>query len=164
MHPRFVMFAALVALSASAVGCSGAADIEALDAEETSVIGDAESALTTREHFAPQSAELVWRPGCGMRRPDGTACYIGLQLVFAKTSRDLKVSIRTSVNNSTDTITVKLDTWSTNSHHAHAPVMTESKTLGFPKRLSTNKTYRARVLDFEGQEVWTGEIRAAFAP
>lgn len=165
MHHRFTAFAAVIALATSAIGCSGA-DLEPAEAEDMETTGDAEDALTTREHFAPQSAELSWRPGCGMRRNDDdrAACYMGLELEFAKTYRDLKVTIRTSVNNSTDTITVKLDTWSTNPHHALAPVMSETKLLGTPKRLSMSKTYAARVLDFQGHTVWTGQIRAVPAP
>src|SRR6476619_295508 len=111
MRHSYVTFAAAVSLSLFAFGCSGADAASEDDASED-VTGDTEDALTARDHFAANDVELAWRPGCGMRRPDGTACYMGLELAFTRTYRDLRTTIRTSVNNSTDVITVKLDTWS----------------------------------------------------
>lgn len=155
----------LVVLVASSllVGCSGEAASDA-DDQQDETLGDSEEALSSREHFAPAEVELDWKPGCGMRLPDGAACYMGLSLTYSKLYSDLKVSVRTTINNTKNTLTVKLDTYSTGGPHALAPVAPETKQLGHPSRLSMMKTYQAKVVDWQNNVLWSGDIRPMPAP
>jgi hypothetical protein len=159
---RFALKLGLVLLLLQPVACSGAdsgADDPAV-AEETT--GDAEGALTARHHFAPTQAELSWRPGCGVRMPDGRTCYMGLELAYTKKYDDLKVAVRTTVNNTKKTITVKLDTYA--SEDPQGSSSDETKSLGTPRSLSHMTRYDAKVVDYQGNELWSGEIYPAPAP
>jgi hypothetical protein len=161
MRATTLFFFGLISTIAT-VGCSGT-DGPSDDVEEMTT-GDAEGALTAKKHFAADNVELSWRPGCGMRMPDGQTCYQGLELAYQKTYVALKVSVTTTVNNTSDTIKVKLDTYSTQSNMPIAWAPLEKKELGTPKRLQHMKTYAATVVDYQGNTLWSGEIRAVPAP
>lgn len=160
-HASLALVAAL-SLALGAIGCSGESAREDDASEET--VGDAEGALTARAHFAPKAAELSWRPGCGIQLPNGQHCYMGLELAFTKQYVDLKTSIRTTVNNTAHTITVKLDNYSSASSHSHVAPQEESKQLGMPSKLQMSGTYAAKVVDYRGNELWSGDIRPSPAP
>ncbi|MBK6692803.1 MAG: hypothetical protein IPG50_11420 [Myxococcales bacterium] len=159
---RFAVLAALVAVSPFAVGCSG--DPSVGDDETSEETSDAEGALTAKHHFAPVSAELDWRPGCGIRMPDGRACYMGLELTYTKQFPALSTSVRTTVNNTTKVVTVKVDTWTKSVQYTQPVFAPITKQLGHPSRLQMGTRYQARVVDFQGNELWTGEIYPVPAP
>lgn len=129
------------------------------DAEE--VAGDEADLTAARDHFTPFAVSLTWLPGCGIPKPGGGACAFGLKLGFTKTFPDLSVTTTTSVNNTTNTITVKLDTWSKKgAPHALGLPSPDERLLGIPLRLQIGKTYSVRVLDFTGATISTGSIVA----
>ena len=89
---------------------------------------------------------------------------MGLELAFTKQYVDLKTSIRTTVNNTAHTIVVKLDTYSSAASHSHVAPQEESKQLGTPSKLQMSGTYHAKVVDYRGTELWSGDIRPMPAP
>jgi hypothetical protein len=158
------LMAASLTLACGPLGCAADTTTESPDDVEEITGGESEL-VAAKDHFTPSEVSLAWNAGCGIQPPSGNACNSGLEVMFTKRYVDLDVTTRTSVNNTTNLITVKLDTWS-RAGAMHAAVMPtpESKDLGTPRNLQFGKEYRARVLDFSGAVIWTGSITAMFAP
>jgi hypothetical protein len=143
------------------VGC--AADTDGGGGPE-GVTGDELDLTTARDHFAARDVSLTWEAGCGVVRPGAPPCYSGLSLGFTKPYIDLGTSARTTVNNTTKTITVGLDTWSPRQalHSAVVP-QPEQKKLGTPQLVQIGSAYTGRVVDTTGAVLWTGPIATHLA-
>lgn len=151
---------ASLSLALGSLGCAAEASSDGGD-EVEEVTGDEADLTAAKDHFTPFAVSLTWLPGCGIPKPGGGACPAGLRLGFTRTFPDLRVTTSTSVNNTTNTITVKLDTWSTKgAPHALGLPTPAERLLGIPLRLQMGKTYSVRVLDFTGAPISTGSITA----
>jgi hypothetical protein len=122
-----------------------------------------EDALTGRDHFSPSVSSIDWNPGCGARLANGANCKMGFSLRYAPRYRDLSTTIRTNVDDTTHTITVRIDTWSL--PRMHDPVQPRAETVDLDIRgytMSTNYTVVAK--DYAGKVLWTGHLRPLPAP
>src|SRR5438105_1212694 len=63
-------------------------------------------------HYAPIQPTVFWKPGCGVRSPDGHICENGLFAKFTRLYIDLQVTTTSTYDAATNTVTVKIDTWS----------------------------------------------------
>lgn len=157
---RFAATLLVCALGSMAlVGCSGApADGDADVSEETT--GDAEGALKAAVHYAPDSAEIVWHPGCGIAI---SCAHPSLSVSFVKKDAGLKTTAKLTIDNTHHTLKVKLDTYAAHAT-AHKTTPTEdSKDFGKPAKLQLGAEYDATVVDWQGNVVWADTIRTSLA-
>ena len=145
--------------STFALGCSGTASEGDGDVSEATT-GDAEGALKAGVHYAPNSAELVWHPGCGIAL---SCAHPSLEVQFVKKDAALKVAAKLSIDNTHHTLKVKLDTYAANATHQKMTPAEDSKDFGHPARLQMGTDYDATVLDWQGNVVWADTIRTSLA-
>lgn len=160
-------FALLSCLTAGllAAGCSA----DATDDDATTDDPGEESAdvvAAHRFHYKPVDAEVVWKPGCGVAMPDGHHCEMGLFVRYTRQYIDLKVTQTATFDAATNTLTVKLDTWSNSSTHPLTMValMPEEARVENIGGSPMGMRFKARVVDWRGRELSHTEVYAVPAP
>ena len=119
--------------------------------------------VSSKIHYTPIAPSVTWKPGCGMRPPDGHVCETGLFLTFTRAYADLKVTKSVQVDNAKKTITVKLDTWSTS--RIHPMIMVSPQTEPLEVQGAQHSTpYAVRIVNWKGGKLWSGTINMMFAP
>jgi hypothetical protein len=116
-------------------------------------------------HYEPAAPEVFWKPGCGVRPPDGHVCEMGLFITYTRQYIDLKVTEDFSFDKKSNTLTVKLDTWSTGSIHPMVAVGPQTERLEPPSGLvGMGMRFHVRVVDWKGKQLFKGEIYEVPAP
>src|SRR5947207_2756034 len=80
-------------------------------------------------HYVPAAVDAHWKPGCGVRPPDGHICEMGLFITYTRSYADLKVTESFSFDKTKNTLTVKLDTWSQSRIHPMIAVGPQTERL-----------------------------------
>jgi len=115
-------------------------------------------------HYEPGAPEVFWKPGCGVRPPDGHVCEMGLFITFTRKYIDLKVTEDFSFDKKSNTLTVKLDTWSNGNIHPMVAVGPQTERLEPNGIVGMGMRYKVRVIDWKGKELFKGSIAAIPAP
>jgi hypothetical protein len=155
-------FALVAMMAGCAAETAAPQEDDSLDGTEDPA-ATSEDALTKRFHYTPSISEIDWLPGCGIRRPDGTACKMGFTLTYTKSYIDLQTTIRTSVNNRSKTITARIDTWSNSRIHPMVAVHPETIDLDV-RNYQMGTTYKVVAKDYAGKVLWTGKLTPIPAP
>jgi hypothetical protein len=147
------------------VGCAAQSSDDNNNVEDQGD-GSEEVKGATKYHFAPGGAEVFWKPGCGVRMPDGNACEMGLFITYTRHYIDLQVTESLSFDKKSNTLTVKLDTWSYGKFHPMVAVGPQTEPLEIPSsmHLGMGSRFDVRVVDWKNNELWTGTINEIPAP
>jgi hypothetical protein len=160
-------FAVLSCLTAAllTVGCSADANDEEATTDDQGE-QSADMVAAHRFHYKPVNAEVVWKPGCGVAMPDGHHCEMGLFVRYTRLYIDLKVTQTATFDAATNTLTVKLDTWSNSSTHPLTMVamMPEEQRVEDIGGSPMGMCFKARVVDWRGRELSHTEVYAVPAP
>jgi hypothetical protein len=140
-------------------GCGGRQG----DSEDES-FGSSEAALASRKlhHYSPSVQGARWDAGCGVPGPASVGCSSGVVVTFTKQYIDLKQKVTTSLNHSTKTLTIKIDTSSTNTIHSLIAVRPQDDNLG-TLNLQLGKNYHVKVEDYWRHVLWTGDVQPELA-
>jgi hypothetical protein len=114
-------------------------------------------------HYEASGVEVFWKPGCGVRMPDGHACEMGLFLTYTRSYADLKVTETSSFDKKSNTLTVKLDTWSNSRIHPMIAVGPQTEPLE-PKGVGMGMRFTVKVVDYKNKQLFKGEIYEIPAP
>ena len=157
----------LVLASMSLAACAA----ESSNADSVDDPGDPAPAETTVDvtsakkcHYDPSGVEVFWKPGCGVRAPDGHVCEMGLFITYTKQYADLKVTESFSFDKKSNTLSVKLDTWSTSSIHSLIAVRPQTEPLEPHSVAGMGMRFTVKVVDYKGHQLFTGEIYEIPAP
>jgi hypothetical protein len=146
----------LTSVGALTSGCAGEASDGSEGTDDPSAVAD-EAAARARFHYTPSVSAIKWHPGCGVQTAGGNpACAMGWFLTYTRKYIDLKPTIHTHVDNGTNTITVRIDTWSFTRIHPLVAVRPETIALDIRgDRIGT--TYKLVAEDSKGHVLWTGK-------
>src|SRR5215472_6773634 len=113
-------------------------------------------------HFPVNVSDVWWNPGCGIEPDKGRTCRSGLFMDYILTYIDLSLYYVEDVDNTTHTITIVVDSWSSTWNHPLPPV--EQQTIELPsEELELFTDYAVEVLDHQYRPIWTGSIRTDLA-
>src|SRR5436190_3166563 len=147
LHSLFAL--SFLGLSIALGGCAADSSEEAAapinDDGET-----AEDDIVSLHHYQAKDVDVFWKPGCGVRPPDGqtNTCQMGLFITFTRKYADLDVKQTVSVDQSAKVITIKLDT---SSHYsAHIDLLVAPQTERVEGNLGMG-TYKVKVVDYRGR-------------
>ncbi len=117
-------------------------------------------------HYSPIGAQVFWKPGCGVRPPDGHVCEMGLFVKYTRAYIDLKVTKTAKFDAATNTLTVTVDTWSTSKTHPLVMValMPQEERIENIAGVGMGMRFHARVVDWKGKQLSTSEIYEIPAP
>jgi hypothetical protein len=113
-------------------------------------------------HYSPSISGVEWRPGCGV--PTDPPCYVGVELTFTAPFSDLQTAVTSRLDESTRTLTLIVDSFSTSANHPRTAVHEESRQLGQDGLQFGGSPYTVNVLDYRHAQLWTGSITPALAP
>jgi hypothetical protein len=120
--------------------------------------------LTKKFHYEPSVQGVAWDAGCGPVHPAGTNCQTPkIVLTYVKAYADLKTTTSVHVNQGTNTITIKVDTWSTSQIHSMVKTGPEPLDIDAPAGLTPGGTYTVEVVDYHNACIFTGEIKVMLA-
>jgi hypothetical protein len=158
----FSVVAIAAALGAS-TGCT--ADTAAEDEDLVADDGDVEQDLKGKYQYAPTSARVRWEPGCGMRRPDGTACQFGLFLDYTPKYADLAGEVTATWDSAGNRVVVRVETSSASRSHTKQKPTKQTVKVNLPNMpVSPMAPTTFRVVDYKQRELSTTTLRMIFAP
>jgi len=160
LHSFFAL--SVLGLSLALGGCAA----DSSEENQPSINDDGETAeddVVALRHYQAKDVEVFWKPGCGVRPPDGQTnhCQMGLFITFTRKYADLDFKQTVSVNQSAKTITIKLDTYSR--YSAHIDLLVAPQT----ERVQGNfgmGTYKVKVVDYRSRELFKDDITMMPAP
>lgn len=159
------LFAVLASMSLAACAADSSGSDNSIDDPGDPTPGEATDDVTSAKkfHYVPAGAEVFWKPGCGQRPPDGHICEMGLFITFTRSYADLKVTKSFSFDQPSNTLTVKLDTWSTSRIHPMIAVGPQTERLQ-ATGVQMGMRFKVKVVDYKGKQLFADEIYAVPAP
>lgn len=115
-------------------------------------------------HYEPGAPEVFWKPGCGVRPPDGHVCEMGLFITFTRQYIDLKVKESFTFDKKSNTLTVHLDTYSSSNIHPMVAVGPQTERLEPSGVVGMGMRFDVRVVDWKNKELFKGSIYEVPAP
>ena len=115
-----------------------------------------------RHHYEPAVENVHFNGGCGIvTDPPQTDCSYGFVLRYTKNYIDLKTTVSHETNNTTHTITIKVDTWSYNTIHPLVAVGPQDLDLGLLDA-KVGQTYSIKVVDRNAKTLWSGKVASLY--
>ena len=157
------LFIAIASVSLMACAAESSDSSGTVDDPGTPESTTADVTAATKFHYDASGVSVFWKPGCGIRRPDGPVCEMGLFMTFTRSYADLKVTESSSFDAASNTLTVKLDTWSTSRIHPMIAVGPQTEPLQ-PHGVGMGMRFKVKVVDYKNKPLFTGEIYEIPAP